>query len=80
MVRSHLRTALFVCHRGHAQSGASSRKGNRAVARSDSRYLNQLRTHIMNHFGINVVRVRNDEIEKDVQKVLTRLKGYLNSP
>ncbi len=40
----------------------------------------QLRTHIMNHFGINVVRVRNDEIEKDVQKVLTRLKGYLNLP
>jgi len=40
----------------------------------------ELRTYIINDLGIEVVRFRNEEIEKDMEKVLETLKQILTHP
>ena len=38
----------------------------------------ELRTEIINSFGIKVVRFKNEEIERDLPKVLERLENIVN--
>ena len=40
----------------------------------------ELRTYIMNNLDIEVVRFRNEEIERDVDKVLEKLEWILTHP
>jgi very-short-patch-repair endonuclease len=37
----------------------------------------ELRTHIINTLGINVIRFKNDEIENDLPEVLKRLENIM---
>ncbi len=40
----------------------------------------ELRTYIVNNSGIEVVRFRDEEIEKDLDQILERLKQILTHP
>ena len=44
----------------------------------DQKDYDELRTHIINHLGIEVVRFKNDEIEYDLNRVLRILEDLLN--
>jgi len=49
----------------------------------DQKDYDELRTHIINHLGIEVVRFKNDEIDNGLNGVLQRQQGLLsgkNSP
>lgn len=37
----------------------------------------ELRTHIINTLGIKVIRFRNEEVEKDLSRVLAKLGEHL---
>ena len=37
------------------------------------------RTCILNNLGLNVIRFRNEEIEEDIQSVMKKIRGKLNS-
>ncbi len=56
---------------------------NRLVVEIDGRShdfqkeYDELRTYIINNLGIDVIRFRNKEIEKDIEKVLIKLKAIL---
>jgi very-short-patch-repair endonuclease len=58
---------------------------NRLVVEIDGRNhdlqkeYDELRTYIINHLGIEVVRFRNEEIEKDINGVLEKLKAVLSN-
>ena len=42
--------------------------------------LDKHRTEIINMYGIRVIRFRNEEIEKDLEKVMKKLKNNLKAP
>jgi very-short-patch-repair endonuclease len=44
----------------------------------DQKDYDELRTHVINHLGIEVVRFKNDEIDNDLNRVLRRLHGLLS--
>ena len=44
------------------------------------RHYDELRSHIIDHLGISVLRIKNEEIEKDLQKVLDKIREFITHP
>ena len=39
----------------------------------------KLRSNIINLLGIDVIRFRNEEVEKDIDEVIHRIESYISS-